>query len=262
MDSVKNNDKVRRNVRLAQILGLIGLAAMIAGVIIVLFFDRLEGFGITPNQALLLQLGSLGLALLLTQVSAYLGNQYGRRPRADEALDEALRKVVKAGRIYHWVLPAAHVLLTPAGIIIFHVKYQIGDVSVRKDQKGNDRWSQKRVGVIRRFVNQENVGNPTREADILVQKMANFVRKHAPGVEEVPIGLVIVFTAQRSKDDAYQLDLKESSFPALHVTKLRGYVRQKGAGEPLAEEVQAELRQAFDNAAASLLDEKGEPLYA
>jgi hypothetical protein len=81
-------------------------------------------------------------------------------------------------------------------------------------------------------------------------------------VEEVPIGLVIVFTAQRSKDDAYQLDLKESSFPALHVTKLRGYVRQKGAGAPLPENVQTELRQAFDAAAASLLDEKGEPLYA
>jgi hypothetical protein len=160
MDSVKNNDKVRRNVRLAQILGLIGLAAMLAGVIIVFSFDRLEAFGITPNQALLLQLGSLGLALLMTQVSAYLGNQYGRRPRADEALDEALRKVVKAGRIYHWVLPAAHVLLTPAGIIIFHVKYQIGDVSVRKDGKGNDRWSQKRVGVIRRFVNQETSAIP------------------------------------------------------------------------------------------------------
>lgn len=251
MDIVRNVDRIRRYGRLAQVLGIVSLVALGAAFIL--------GF----QGSLGLQLLGLGAGFILSQVSIYLANEYIRQPRQDEVLDDALRKVVDEGRLYHWVLPVAHVLLTPAGPIIFHTKYQTGHITVEKNDRGEDKWKQKGVGIIRRFFGQENLGKPTREAEIMVEKLANFIRKNAPEVEEVPIGIIIVFTARRPKESAWDLDLDAASLPAMHYTKVRGYLRQQGLGESIPEKDYERLREAFDAKAEDqdLLDEEGVPYY-
>ncbi len=126
----------------------------------------------------------------------------------------------------------------PTGPIVFVAKFQNGDITVEE----GDKWRQRGVGIMRRLFSQESLGNPTKEAENSVAALASFINKHAPDVEEVPIGAIIVFTSKNSRD----LELSASSIPAMHFTKLRGYFKQKAPREQLPAGDYAALRRAFD----------------
>jgi hypothetical protein len=135
------------------------------------------------------------------------------------------------------------VLLTPAGPIVFVLKYQTGNIRAE-----GDKWKQSGLG-LRRFFGQEGLGDPAREADSMIKSLANFIRKNAPELEEVPVAAMIVFTSKNIPD----LDVKDSSIPAMHFSKVKGYLKQKGKRERLPSEQYAALRRAFDEAAGDLV---------
>ena len=255
---LRDEKKVQRYKRISQILSVVGMVVLITGFILGL------------RNIVGAQLISLAVGFMLSQVAVYMAHRYVRTPRPDQLLDDALRKSIKGGRMYHFLLPADHVLLTPSGPIIFHLKYQAGDMSVSKDSKGRDKWQQKKVGFFFCFFGQESLGNPTREAELLVEGLANFLRRQAPEVadQEIPIGVIIIFTHSliRKKDNNKEvrvpanLDLKASTFTAMHVSKLRGYLRSNRMGEPLPAETYAALQAAFDKKAGNLLGQEQELL--
>lgn len=195
------------------------------------------------QRVFLWQLTALFVGWIASQVGIYLTQRYVRRPRPDQVLDEAVRKVARNGRMYHFLLPAPHTLLTPHGIIVFNPRPNTGKISVV-----GDKWQQK-GGVLRRFLGQEPIGNPTQEVERMVEGLANYIRKNAPEVEEVPIGALIVFTTK----GATELDLKESRIPAMHYTKVKGFLRQQKR-EMLPQDVYDAVRRAFDEKAAHLTE--------
>jgi hypothetical protein len=226
--------------RLSQYFTLIGLGALVAGLVLAFTMDSVEVF--------IYQLIALAVGLVLSQIGVYLGHRYVRRPRPDQVLDDALRKVAKNGRLYHHLLPAPHVLLTPQGIIVLVAKYQVGEISAE-----GDKWTQKGIG-LRRFFGQESLGNPSREAEIMVERLANYLRKHAPEVEEVPIAPMIVFTTKEIKS----LDVSKANFPALHYHKVRGYLKQQWQKNPakMDRETYEAVRAAFDRRAEGIEEQK------
>lgn len=236
MKVIRDEARIRRLKKISQYASLIGLLVLVGGLVL--------GF-IDPERYLILQVIALPLGWLLSQVGLYLAHRYLREPRPDQVLDEAIRKVAHKGRMYHYLLPAPHVLLMPTGPIAFVTKYQKGDISVEDDD-----WNQEGVSLLRKLFSQEALGNPTRDAENAVKGLAGYINKHAPEVEEVPIGTIIVFTAKNSGE----LDLDGSRFPAMHYTKLRGYFKQKSSREPLPEEDYEALKAAFDEAAGHLIE--------
>jgi hypothetical protein len=144
-------------------------------------------------------------------------------------------------------LPAPHVLLLPDGIIVFVAKYQAGNITA-----DGDKWKQKGVG-LRKFFGQEGLGNPTREAVIMIGNIAGYIRKHAPSVQDkdIPIAPLIVFTTK----GLTTLDLKRSRIPAMHYTKVKGFLRQqRKQSQPMLQEDYEAIRAAFDKKAAHLID--------
>jgi hypothetical protein len=233
---LRDDQRIARLKRISQITSFVGMGVLLIGLFLVFL----------PNTENLFfyQLAALFAGWMLSQIGIYLGHRYLREPRPDEVLDEVLKKLARDGRIYHYLLPAAHVLLIPTGIIVFIPKYQGGDISV-----DGDKWKQGGMG-LRRFFGQERLGNPTREAMLSVEAIANYLNKNAPSVEEVPIGALIVFTNKGNKN----LDLKKSSIPAMHYTKVKGYLRQQKGEKPMPEEDFAAIQAAFDKKAAHLLE--------
>jgi hypothetical protein len=167
----------------------------------------------------------------------------------DEVIDKSARQAASSARMYHYVLPAPHVLLTRSGPIVLVAQYQEGGISV--DEKG--KWRQKRSGLRRWFgwFGQEGLGNPARDAEARVTALANFIRKNAPEVEEVPVGAVIVFTS----DHATLVDVAQSPFPVVHHTKLNNFLRKNLKGKLLPKADLAALRRAFDEAAGDVLEQ-------
>lgn len=236
MKVFRDEARIARMKSFSKYASLVGFLILVGGLVL--------GF-VDPERYLFLQVIALPLGWLLSQVGLYLAHRYLRSPRPDEVLDDALRTVARRGRMYHYLLPAPHVLLMPAGPIVFIAKFQPGDVSVE-----GDRWKQRGVSFLRKLFSQESLGNPTREAENAVKSLAAYINKEAPEVEEVPIGAIIVFTAKNSGE----LDLDDSNIPAMHFTKLRGYFKQKANREALPGDEYQALRAAFDRKAQHLID--------
>lgn len=238
MTIIRDDKRIARLRTFGLWANFVGLGVLIVGLLLPIL--------ISDPRMLYVQLAAIPLGWLLSQVGIYLTHRYLQDPRPDEVLDDALKKVAKDGRMYHYVLPASHVLLTPSGPIVFVAKYQVGNISY-KDGK----WRQTRISFIRKLFGQEGLGDPTREADRELQKLVNFIRKQAPEVEEVPVGVMIIFT----KKAGSELDVTDSPIPAMHFTKLKGAFKQRTQGPPLPSADYAALRAAFDRAAGKLVAE-------
>lgn len=229
---IRNDKYVQSRRQLGMALSFISMGVLLGGMFI-LFTDRLDLY--------IFAILSLPFGWMLSQVGLYFSHRFVRTPRPDQRLDEELEGVVKDGRLYHYVLPVSHVLLTPAGPIVLIPKYQGGNISVE-----GERWKQTGLGFSRVF-GQESVGNPTREAEMAVKQLARFISQNVPSLadKELPIGALIVFTTKHGG----QLELQNSSIPAMHYSKLKGFWKQRTKDKPLpAEEYQALLK-AFEEAA-------------
>ena len=236
---LRDEKRIAKLARLGQIASLLGLLALVAGLLFIFISDN-------PN-VFLYQLVALVIGFGLSQVGLYLSHRYLRRPRLDQVLDKAAGKFArKDGRLYHYLLPAPHVLLLPVGIVVLVAKYQSGRISVQ-----GDRWTQGGVGM-RRFFGREGLGNPTREAEAQAARMTAMIQEVAPTAADVPVLPVIVFTTPNLDT----LDLKESRIPATHAAKLGPVLRQQTqALKPLPKADYDALRAAFDSKAAHLLEE-------
>jgi hypothetical protein len=236
---LRDEKRIARLARLSQIISLTGLATLVGGLLIIFFND-------SPN-VFIYQLAALVVGFGLSQVGMYLAHRYLRRPRLDQVLDRSAGKFArKDGRLYHYLLPAPHVLLLPTAIILLVAKYQSGRISAV-----GDTWRQTGLGM-RRFFGREGLGNPTREAEAMAAKMSAFVQEAAPNAGEVPIIPIIVFTTP----NIASLEVKESRIPATHAAKLGNVLRQQTAGlKPLPRADYDALRAAFDAKATHLLEE-------
>jgi hypothetical protein len=230
----RDDERIAKLKKRGQRVSIIGFLFLLGGFVLVF---------ITVQYLILFQLIALVGGFILTQYGLYLQHRYARSPRPDEVIDDAVKSVARDGVMYHYILPAPHVLLTPSGPIVFNLKYQIGVI-----QADGDKWSQKGLG-FRRFFGQEGLGNPTNEVEKMIKGLAGFISRNAPDVEEVPIGAMIVFTSKNQDE----LDVAGSRIPAMHFSKVKGYLRQKGAGQPLPQEDYDALRAAFDEAAGDLV---------
>lgn len=232
---IRDEERIKRLNRISKATSFSGIVALVIGMILAFM---------NVTNALTLQLVALGFGWILSQVGIYLAHRYVRDPRPDEVIDKALGKVARKGRLYHYLLPAAHVLLMETGIIVLIAKYQGGKISVE-----NDKWKQTGMG-LRKIFGQENLGNPTREAEDSVKALAAYIHKHAPEIEEVPIGALIVFTAVEPKE----LDVNDSRIPAMHHSKVKSYLRRKRRTQPLSDAYYQALQTAFDQRATHLLE--------
>ena len=234
---IRDDARIARMAKIGQYVSFISIAILLGGLAIIFWGDE---------NALILQLVALTIGWGLSQVGLYLQHRYVREPRPDQVLNDALKGAVRNGRLYHFGLPAPHVLLLPNGVIILHAKYQGGEITAE-----GDKWTQRGVG-LRKYFGQEGLGNPTKEAEKLVSAMANYIRQNAPGIEEVAMAPIIVFTTK----DIKSLDVKDSTIPAMHYTKLKGFLRQQKDTLPaMPQEEYDALRAAFDKKFPGVIEE-------
>jgi hypothetical protein len=232
---IRDDAKVARYKTWAPRLLLIGLLSLIGGMVILFVFPN-------NQNVIFYQLIAMLIGWILSQIGTYLSHRYVRSPRPDETLDKAVKPVAGNGRMYHFVLPAPHVLLTPAGPIVFNLKFQSGDISYQ-----DGKWRQSGIGM-RRFFGQEGLGKPEAEAESMVSSLAGFIHKQDPNIEEVSIGAMIVFTTENIKS----LNVDGSDIPSMHYSKVRKFLRKEGVGKPLPQETYNALQTIFDNAAEKI----------
>ena len=228
MKIIKNEKLIKRN-------GQIGNWASI-GALVVLGVSMYINF--THIELVAYSLGGLFLGFILMQIGIYMGSRYSRSPRPDEKLDAGLKGLQNEFVMYHYVAPASHLLVGPAGIWVILPYHQRGQVAYRKN-----RWRNSGGGFLQgymRFFGQDSIGRPDIEADSETNAVKKYLEKNLDGVDVPEINTMLVFT-----DETTEVDATDAPIPALKVKEIKEFFRKKAKEKPIGQTQLAAVKTAL-----------------
>lgn len=230
MRIVSNEKLIRRNARLGQIASLGGLGILAAGMYVSFRY---------PEQFALAWL-ALMAGFILSQIGLYYGNRWGRRPRPDEHLNQALKSLDDRYTLYHYHSPTYHLLVGPAGIWILMPRYQTGRIVYEKGrirQKGGGLLQ----GYLRLFA-QEGLGRPELEIPVEIENTQRYLRKRLPETKLPQPQAALVFTSEKA-----QLDLPDDlPFVLVPLKKLKEVIRKAVKTQNLSAEQIKTIQEAIE----------------
>jgi hypothetical protein len=221
-----NEKLVKRQAAIGKWASLIGMGALLGGLAVSYRWS---------NQ-ITLSFGCLIVGFLLASVGTYNMNRWVKEPRADQALTKALKGFDNRYSLYHYRLPAAHVLLGPSGLFVFTVKDHHDEIRC-EGEKWHQKFNWRRLLL---FFGQEGLGNPTREVRGEIERLRRFLDKKLPEAD-VPTEGLIVFTNPRAR-----LELMDPAVPVVSGKKLKTFLRQEKKHIPA--EQRKELAEIFEQA--------------
>jgi hypothetical protein len=229
MKIVTNLKLVKRNAHIGQYTSIGALVILAAGLYITFKWPDKYPYS----------LGCLLLGFLLSQFGIYYGNRWGRTPRPDEIIDKSLKGMGRDYTIYHYVTPAAHVLVGPAGLWVILPYYQGGTISY--DGK---RWRARGGGFARsymRLFGQESIGRPEVETDVEVRSVTRELTRLLPEATHLPaIHPLMLFT-----DPTVILKVESSPIPAMLSKDLKDFLKEKAKEDPAPDLLLDQIRKAL-----------------
>ena len=225
MKVILNEKLVKRQSAIGKWASLIGMGTLLAGLVVSYRWPGL----ITAS------FGFLIVGFMLASVGTYNMNRWVKQPRPDQALTRALKGFDNKHLLYHYTLPAAHVLLAPSGLFVFTVKDHHGEIRC-EGEKWRQKFNWRRLLL---FFGQEGLGNPTREVRGEIGRLRRFLDEKLPEAD-VPIEGLIVFTNPRAR-----LELIDPAVPVVSSNKLKTFLRQLKKKRISAEQ-RKELAEIFE----------------
>jgi len=221
MNIATNEKLVKRNKRIAQIASISGLVVLIGGMVI--SFQR--------QDLLNISFASLIAGFILSQIGIYFTNRWGRSPRPDELLNQALKGLDSKYALYHYLTPVSHLLVGPAGVWILMARHQRGTVSVDKG-----RWRHSGGGFVQAYLKlfgQEGLGRPDLEMQNEIENLKKFLEKKMPEGNSLPdIRAALVFT-----NDQVNIQIRDEETPpapTLQLSKLKEFIRKTAKNNPFS----------------------------
>lgn len=278
MRVVINEAQIKRNRQISHLLFFLSLAGMGIG----FFYTWTAEPNSTASQMSCIILPVL---MLMTLTSVRMANTWIREPRPVDVLSEALKGLGRKYTIFHYLLPAPHVLIGPEGVFTITTIWQPGPYRVAgKRWHGDEGLMRKVMGYLR----QDLIGNPFSDAAYHAQQVQRIVDKVAPGqgIEVQPLIVLI--------NPAANIEIEDPLFPVLYSDSkkkpsLRGYLKDQSyakratlseqhldridemyglltrqqiaelSGEPLGADDDEELGEAADMSADSVVAEAPSP---
>lgn len=230
MNVIIDEKLIKRNARIGQVLTIISLATLGAGMFIT--FQKPELLGIS--------IAALLIGFLLSQIGIYYTNRWGRSPRPDEQISLALKGLDKRYALYHYQTPASHVLVGPAGIWVLLPKHQRGTITYRKN-----RWRQSGGGFLQNYLKifaQEGIGRPDLEIESEIEGLKKLLRKILPEETEVPdIQAALVFS-----NPEVEIQVEDAPAPTLTAKKLKEFMRTTAKQKPISIEIVQQIQKAIN----------------
>lgn len=198
----------------------VGLISMVVGIILAFSSPETSGLVLSTSFA----------GLIISQLGFQLRTRWARHPRIDELLDEALKGLDERHAIFHYLLGASHALVTPAGVFAVCTTTLEGDVAFT-----HGRWVHTPPpGRSGRTPKPRTLAEPSRQAETEVTQLKKTLARRLPARADLSLQPLLVFLHPNA-----QIESQGSPFRALHVKKLKAYLRALPRGETLS---QAEVR--------------------
>lgn len=228
MQNVTNEDRIAKGARIGKISVFVSLGFLAAGLIISLMF---------PTSPLMwLSLVFLVVGIVISGIGTMNMNRWVREPRADQALDQALKGFDDRYQLYNYYLPAPHVFLTPIGLFVLTAMGQDGKIRY----EGNKFRRNFSLGRLFRFMGEEGMGRPFAEADAQVQALRDLLAQAE--LDDVEIQNILVFHNPRA-----ELDVADPPRPVVTPKDLKKFIRKSAA--KLSGELYRQIEELFDETA-------------
>jgi len=210
-----NYKLIERNKKIAQITLFASLALLTIGFIWTLRNSE-------PSKSLI---GYMILipAYLLVQISIFMANRWGKSPRPDEIVVQALKGLDNRYTLYNFTTGVPHLLVGPIGIWIINPYHHKGKISYNPEK---NRYLQKDgPNFIAKYFAQDGLPNITREAFSLKKDLTKYFDKNSIQFNEEPVIVNLFYSDDiiLLTDNAPEINLKSDKlkvFIRKHVKKV------------------------------------------
>jgi hypothetical protein len=226
--------KIISNDKLINRYGTLGKYLNIAA-LVVLF----GGMALTYFRADLFYVALIALfaGFILSQVSVFFINRWGRVPRPDQQLTSSLKGLTNDYTLYHYNTPVSHLLVGPSGVWVLLPYYQRGRITYEKNK-----WKQRGGGIGLAYLKifaQEGIGRPDLDVKSDVEKITSFLNK-ALTTEIPPVSSALVFTDKRADVQA-----DNAPIPTLTADKLKDLIRRQAKENPYPVDLTTKIKDAL-----------------
>lgn len=217
MQRYADDRAIVRNGRFGRILTFGGLGVMAVGLVASIVW---------PKEVNLV-LGSAFVGIFGSQFGMVYYNKWGRHPRVDEIVDDALKGLDNRFAVFHYKLGTNHALVSPAGVFALVPRWDQGEVSYR-----DGKWTlfQEKGGMLRRAGVRPLRGveaSAKAESDSLEYAL----KKKLGRPDDIPAQALLVFMHPKAT-----LKAKGTPMLAVHAKKLKETLRQLPKGPTLTED--------------------------
>ncbi len=228
MKLITNEKLIKRNRIMGQVATFAGLIVLIGGMVISFRYPSFSGIAWV----------SLLVGFALSQIGLYFGNRWGRHPRPDELIDQGLKGLNDQYTLYHYMTPAAHLLVGPSGLWVLIPYYQVGKIVYEKG-----RWKQKGGSFMQRYLRafaQEGIGRPDLEAPSEARALSDFLKKNLPDRELPEPHTALVFTNEKAV-----LEVEDAPLLAVPLKKLKETIRKTAKDNSVSPVLLQEINEQF-----------------
>jgi hypothetical protein len=224
MQRFADDKSIRRNAQMGKVLLIGGLGVLLLGVVVSVFRPQEQ------NYVIALALGGM----VTSQFGMAYTSRWGRSPRMDELLDDALKGMDARSSLFHYCLGANHVLVSPAGVFALVPRADRGEMRF-----ADGTWSlhQEKSGLLRR-PSTRKIRGIERDVQLEIDLLNKALHKHLPEAKGVEPGAILLFVSSN-----VTLHVQSAPFPAFHAKKAKDGIRKLERRSTLTAEQVAALAQ-------------------
>jgi hypothetical protein len=179
---------------------------------------------------------TLIVGFLLSQISIYFQNKFGKKPRPDEQISAALKGMDDKYSLYHYSSPVSHLLVGPAGVWGLIPYNQNGTIVYEKN-----RWKQKGGSIFMKMFGGEGLGRPELDAAAIEKDITKAFQKQFQAEKLPTVKVAFLFTHPKVK-----ISVEDAPIPTLAIDKVKEFIRKTKKSELLAPELVQEYTDFID----------------
>lgn len=223
MKIASNTKLITRNNKIGRYTTFASLAVLGVGLYI----------SFTAQEAFSWSLGALVIGFLLSQVGLTYSSKFGKSPRPDESLTQALKGLEDKFTLYHYESPTNHLLVGPAGVWVLLPYFQAGTI---RYNAAKNRWTQKGGNFFLKAFGQESLGRPDTEIQYGINETRKFLEKQLPGTELPEIRAALLFFNEKT-----ELAVEGAPYPAIKADKAKEFFRKRVKDMGIAPDLLAQI---------------------
>jgi len=224
-----NEKLIKRNKTLGNVLSLASIGILGTG----MFFS----FKDKDGTYLPYTFAALIIGFLLFQVGNYFMNRWGKSPRPDEKISQALKGLDSNYSLYQYTTPIPHLLVGPAGVFTLLPYNQPG---VIKYDSNRGRWKQSGGNFFLKAFGGENLGRPDLDANYSKGDVSKFINKLGVDLGGYVPQAVIVFTNSKSV-----IESEGSLTPVVTQENLKEFIRKQVKVNSIPAEIISQIKKAI-----------------